>query len=439
MLNILLFVGVYLGGIYRAIFTSPMYAVILYQLVYFFYPKFRWWGAALPNISYSFVVVVLMLVLTVVLYKQYSSNHIFTTPSFKWFYLLILSYGFAYFFAVLKDPHLKSSIEFIKMGIIITLMYRFCDKAEKLHWMLYAYIFGSFYIGVQAWQVGRNAMGRVENIGMVESLDGNGTAAAIAPSLVFCIYYFWQKKIWWQRGMLVIAGVFIANGLILINSRGAFLAAGVSILLYIFNLLFSSSKIKKQKRFAVGIIFIGLIGLSQMLDQAFYDRIGTMKSVEVNEEAESGATRMLFWLAAIDMAKDYPLGKGYRGFEFYSDFYLPEGLDTGKSRHRAVHSTWFEILTEGGVISFICFIMLIYSIFRLSSIAKKELKSKEMLPEYYQVLAMQCALICFMISMTFVNRARAEILHWLILFIAIAYNLYVTKNNHDTKKSQLEK
>jgi len=40
------------------------------------------------------------------------------------------------------------------------------------------------------------------------------------------------------------------------------------------------------------------------------------------------------------------------------------------------------------------------------------------------MLALEGALLSFLVAASFINRARAEMLYWLILFIAIASNIY---------------
>jgi hypothetical protein len=59
--------------------------------------------------------------------------------------------------------------------------------------------------------------------------------------------------------------------------------------------------------------------------------------------------------------------------------------------------------------------------------AKKNMSIETMYDEHWKMTAIQASLITFAISMTFLNRMRAEILYWLILYSACAYNIYVLK------------
>nr|WP_252730425.1 O-antigen ligase family protein [Colwellia sp. E2M01] len=268
---------------------------------------------------------------------------------------------------------------------------------------------------------------------MVDSPDSNGTAAAIASSLVFCLYYFWFTKNKLGKLCFVIAGGLITNGLILINSRGAFLAVFVSITLFLFSVYFSKINLRFKRTSVIFIILMGLLALSIIVDKTTIQRIQTMQNYEVNEGAESGATRTVFWKAAIDLSKDYPLGTGYKGFEYFAPFYIPENIHTGKSKNRAVHSTWFEVLSEVGYPGLIVFLLLIFSSINHLRKTIITLKGRGDIKGYFKVIAIRSSFIGFLVLMTFLNRARSEVLYWLILFSGIAYNLFVvqkaTKND----------
>ena len=150
-------------------------------------------------------------------------------------------------------------------------------------------------------------------------------------------------------------------------------------------------------------------------------------NLETATEFESGSTRVFFWKAAIEMAKDHPFGAGASGFIYHAQFYIPIDIDTGKSRNRAVHSTWFEVLSEIGYLGLLSFLCMIYYTLITVALTLKELKNQNKIKEYFLVAAIGCSFLCFIVSMTFLNRFRAEILYWCILFCSIAYNIYVLK------------
>jgi len=438
MLHFLLFIITYLSGLVLTFRLSAAFIFVLYEAIYFFFPSNRWWGHLVPDISYSFYTVILMIIITIINFKKTAHNKIFAAPQFKWMYLLLLTFGVVSFFAVRPIIHEQFFKNYLVLIIIVSMAYKLVDTDKKLDFAMWGYIFGSWYLSFYIFQMGRNSGDRVEAIGVVDAVTSNAVAAAIAPSIVLCLYYYWSSSKLPLKLIFAVAGIFIANAIVLINSRGAFLAVSCSIMYYIFFMYFSSMQKKMQKATVVWLAVAGLSGVVYIADDSFIDRMGTIsQSTEVNEEQESGATRTVFWNAAWEMAKDFPLGTGTNGFEHYAPIYIPQDVHTGRSRNRAVHSSWFEVLSELGYLGLFFLIMLFVSSFKATKKCKKLLKTKNNINQYFKVIAIESALISFMVSMLFINRFKAEILYWLILYSACAYNIYVL--NKDYSGSEPEK
>jgi hypothetical protein len=126
---------------------------------------------------------------------------------------------------------------------------------------------------------------------------------------------------------------------------------------------------------------------------------------------------------------------GTRGFDAYAPMYIKETVHTGYSRNRSVHSTWFEVLTELGYLGFLAFCGLITSSFITMKKCRTKLKSENKISDYYKVIAIEGSLMAFMFTATFLNRYRAEILYWCILFTACAYNIYYLKNKASSEET----
>ena len=234
-LTVVVFVIVFITGFVLALTNGAHWAFYLYQLVYFLNPENRWWSNSLPSFGYSMSTVILLLFTYFKAYKKHTSNEILKLPYFKWLVLLVFSFVVAYFFAINPERHELFTIQFLKMLIVIGVAYKVLNTQQKLEWALLAYLIGAAYIGYEAYIVGRDQFGRVEGIGMVDVPESNGTAAAIAPTIPLLIFYFWKggKKL---KIATTIMGVFIVNGLVLLNSRGAFLGAAVSATYFMFEM-----------------------------------------------------------------------------------------------------------------------------------------------------------------------------------------------------------
>ncbi len=178
---------------------------------------------------------------------------------------------------------------------------------------------------------------------------------------------------------------------------------------------------------AIGLAVAGIAGLLYLADESFVSRIQTMQDTEITLEEQTATSRFVFWAAAMKLGRDRPFGSGYMGFDFYAPIYLPEDMDTGSSRNRSVHSTWFQVLSEIGYLGLLIFVLMIYSSFRALRICMVRLKGLDEYESYYKVIMLQAALLCFLVSMTFMNRFGAEILYWLILYSACAYKIFVIR------------
>lgn len=417
----LLFLLVFVGGIFAALFYSGAAAFVLYQLVYFLNPDDRWWSASIPGISYSFVAAVMMIFSLAIKYKSYSSITRWNDqPVLKWMVALLLMYCFAYFFALEPRSHKIFTFQFAKLIIIVFVAYKIVNTEKALNASIWSYLIGCVYIGYLATTLGRNDAGRVEGIGMVDAPDANDTAAALVPAAVFLMYFAWMggKK---TKLMCVLCGAVIANGLVLINSRGSFLGVSVSLAIFLFYMIFSKYRRKGQRAAAMFMIVLGLSGAFYMTDDLFWKRMSTLTDVENQEE--SGSSRVVFWMTTFDMLKDHPLGLGVYGFNSLASSYMDDKT-RGGVENRAVHSMWFQGLSEIGWQGFIVFIFMIFSLYRQSKAAKAYLTTKRRYEEYFKIIALECAFIGYIVAGTFIDRFRAEILYWMILLLLVGINVY---------------
>lgn len=439
MFSVLMFYGTIFGGFVLSLRYSLALAFVVYQAIYFFNPEKRWWGYLIPDISYSFFIVLYMAILVLVNHKDTQQNKISQARPLKWAILVMAIYFFTYFHAVFPELHYIFMEYFIKLIVIVCIAYKLIGTVRDFSYVLYGYIFSAWYVSFYVFQIGRNSGNRVEGVGLVDSPDSNGLAAAIAPTLVLALCFFWTSKNKLVKVAFAIAGIFIANAIVLINSRGAFLGVATGIMFFMYHMYTSSFQRKHQKKMAILITLAGLSGAVYLADDDFISRVtGISQDIENKDEQETGATRMIFWEAAWEMTKDYPFGNGYRGFNYYSPIYIPENIDTGGKRSRSVHSTWFETLTEVGYLGLAAFIFMLWSAWQYLEKTKSYLKSKLQVDEYFKIIALQGSLISFIVSMTFLNRMRAEVLYWLIMLASAAYNVYVLKKYTSKIKNQSE-
>lgn len=356
---------------------------------------------------------------------------------FKWQLLVFITFAITTFYAIDFEWHYKFLIEFVKLNLIIFCFYFIVLKYSELKNMIWAYLFGCAYIGYEAYLVGRNSQGRVEGIGTADSPDGNDTAALLAPASGMIFYFLWRGNRY-EKIAAVVFGVLIVNGLILINSRGAFLGFIGTGVLYVFSILFTKGSKNTKRASAIAFIIISLAGAVYLTDDSFWNRFDTIKNE--SERGSEGGGRVEFWLLTFDMIKDRPWGLGAYGYQILSPLYLDASkLAGGGINMRAVHSTWFQALSEIGWLGFFFFIMMIRSIIRNFNQVIVKLNQQLLEDEAFFVRAIKYGFIGYLISITFIDRFRSELLYWFLLFSAIAYKLFILQKyeNHG-KASQTE-
>lgn len=415
----------YLVGIILPFIYGAHWAFYLYEITYFLNPNNRWWSSLIPSLPYSKITVIIMILIFIINNKKYQKNKLTNLPQFKWFILLLLSYVLVDFYAILPVMHHSALIEFAKLFLIIGLAYKVLDSEKKLEWALFAYMLGATYLSYETYNVGRDSFGRVEGVGLVDAPDSNGASATLVPVLPLLIFYFWfgSKKV---KLAIVIAGGLIVNALILINSRGAFVGGAASVVYLLWGMFNSKLKVRFQKLMVVTLIIFGIAGLSILIDDTFYDRMLTLTNVE--DEKTSGSHRFRMWLSTFELIGDHPFGVGAYGFEALSRTYVDEELFIGGQQTKAVHSIWFQSLSEVGLHGFVFFIMIIISTFIMAKRALRACEDNNNLYQYYLMYALLSSFIGVLVTSTFINQFRVQLVYWTILFIACFHSAVVVRD-----------
>jgi len=429
----LLFIMVFMAGVVATFFYSGASAFFLYQLVYFLNPDNRWWSAEIPGLSYSFIAAVLMLVALGIRYRRYTDISPWKEqPIFKWAIAILILYYLVGLIALLPDAHYRFAFNYLKLIVIMMVAYKLVNTQKLLDMALWAYVIGATYIGYLATITGRARGGRVEGIGMVDSPDANDTAAALVPAGAILLYFFWMgsRKV---KLVCVFCGAFIANGLVLINSRGSFLGVISSAGLYLLYMAFSKYRKKGQRAVAIFTLILGVSGGLYVADDTFWERMATLQNLE--DQQVSGSSRVNYWIAALEMSVEHPLGLGVHGFNMLAELYIPEEFLSG-TVFKSVHSMWMQGLTEVGWLGLGFFVAMLFSLWRLSRRAKKWLLTQDDNVGYFKLLALECALLGYLVTGTFINRFRAEVLYWVVLLLAIAINVYFLQQVRQTKAAK---
>lgn len=413
---------VLLAGLILPVIYGAHWAFYLYEMVYFLNMENRWWVTYIPSLPYSKISVAILILVFLARYKNYQKNKLLEIPQFKWMVLLALSLMFSTLFAADPERHAYFLNLYLKLVIVLGFSYKILDSQNKIEWALYTYILGSLYLSYEAYNTGRDVFGRVEGIGLADAPDSNGAAASLAPAVPLLIFYFWQGNMK-VKVFTVLAGAFIINALVLINSRGAFLGVAVGVMHFLWEMFTSRFKVKFQKTLVFIFIILGMAALAVVVDDTFIDRMSTLTNVQ--DEEASGSHRYRMWLSTFDLVADYPFGAGAFGYDELSPIYVDPSLFFDGQTQKAVHSIWFQALSEVGWHGFFFFIMLVWSTFKVAKITKKKCMENNNIYQYYLSHALVSSYVAMLVTSSFINQFRVTSVYLIILFIACYYSVIV--------------
>lgn len=438
-----IFILTFLGCLFGAILIDAMYGIFIYEIVYFVNPKIRWWSGDLPDLRYSFVIAIVVLIAFLIRLKKYSENHIFDILHNRWLLALIILMWLISFTAVWPEKHISTCINILKVVFFVFLLYKIIDTPKKFEMMIWVFLIGSFYLGWVAHSTGRGyGSTRLEGIGPTDANTANTCASVMIISVPFLLFYLMKGRKYWHKCISFIFLAFMLDGIILINSRGAFMGLMVCVLYLSYHIFFKGVETFNFKiKAAVGLL-LGIVLFLSLTDAVFWERMNTLKDVEVGEDgtlkgAEGGAARTYFWKKGIELVQKYPFGVGAWGYMYLSPQFIPEKMLGRGVGMRAVHSLWFEALTETGYLGFIIFLGYLISTFNLMRKVSKHLLEKKDHYLYYQSIAITASLITFLTASTFINRLYSEMLYWLPAFAACFANIYFIKDHPNNKGKEM--
>lgn len=195
--------------------------------------------------------------------------------------------------------------------------------------------------------------------------DGNDLAWSLVIAAPLSIFLVVSSKGIKGKVMWALAFVFLALGVVGTQSRGASLAASIS-LLYLW--------LAVAKRKTVGMIAIAALAalLVAVAPPQYFDRMGTIATYE---EDTSATNRIRAWRRATEMAVDNPVfGVGAGSFNSaYGKYYRDvESGDT--ARWISPHSIYFKVLGEYGFVGLAVFLGILFSTWKLNYRSARQLR-----------------------------------------------------------------
>lgn len=318
--------------------------------------------------------------------------------------------------AVWPDKHNPTLIAHYKLLFFIFLAYCIIDSSARFERMLWTFLCGNFYLGWVAHTTGRQFDNRLEGIGPADTGgDGNATAAIMISCIPILLFYLLKGKRW-QKVVSLGFLAYVMDGIILVNSRGAFVGMIVSLGYFTYLLVFrNKGGSGKQRAAVVTVLIIGLLSFFYLADETFWKRMGTIENEAQSDYGGSG--RRFFWMKSLDLVKEHPFGVGVWGYQYLSPQFIPEELLARGLKRRAEHSLYFQCLAERGYLGLTLFLFLVFSNFRFIWKVKKRLKEVGDLYHFFQACAIEAGYLAFLTASIFLSNLHMEVLYWFMLFI----------------------
>jgi len=330
---------------------SPFYGLLTYLFIYFVVPasSINWWAAAIPDFRWSLLSAVILLISCFIHKEQLSKIRLGSIGPGKWLTAFLVLSIFISFFAVNQERSFNRCYDFFRLIITFFLIIKCIRNNKQLGYVLLLILLCGFFLGYQAYNTPRHG-GRLEGVGTLDASDANDFALLLATIVPFGLPVFFSDTKY-LRYLAIPCLVFIFNGIVLCNSRGAVLSLAVSVNVFIFLIKLAKLKIK--------IIIAALIcvcAFACLADDTFWERVSTIGK---SARTDKGSGRLTIWLEGLEMVKDYPFGTGGDGFQVLSPSYitnLTEGI-------RSSHNTYLLVLVEQGYLGLAIFLCLNFNVF----------------------------------------------------------------------------
>jgi probable O-glycosylation ligase (exosortase A-associated) len=377
--------------VYRSFKDNPIYLVLLLVFIYFTNPEKYVWG--MEEFRIVFILNIVLLVSVLYFYKRIT---VFADKYSIFLFLFTLSMLISAIFAEVNSSiAMDYALIFLKLFIFWVLLKTVLSDLNKVELFYWACLFSLTFLA--GWGVQQYVLGniRLEDFGGSQISGSNQLASALVwclPIAYFMMLYSKNKKRKLLAGICL--GILIC-GIICTESRQAFLA-----LLFYISYIFLTSNRKIILATAVSLLVI--VGLN-FVPSTYSDRMATIQDYE---EDSSAIGRIEIWKAAVNIWRDYPLlGVGGRNLYLIADRYTSHVL--------VAHSTFFQILSEEGLVGILLFFGLIgIAVLNLGKMIKKYRPPSANEQIYHYALTARLSLLGVLICCFFQSKAEHEFLYW---------------------------
>lgn len=399
-----------------ALARHPIYGLYAYMLAFYGYPPGSWWGSALPDLRWILIAAAVTFIAVMRRERDPEQPPWYANPGVWLLMAFTLWLWIQQFWALVPATHQYFAIAYTKFVIFFYLMYRVIDDEEAVYKFFLAHVIGCAYFGWLAYNA--KGGGRIGNIAGPNMEGTSAFAAHLTTGLLFAGALLFRAG-WRVRICIVLAAALILNGIILTQTRGAFLgmmAGGLAV-------LYLAPRAKRTMFYGASVLAVVLFLM--LANDVFWKRMGTIvNAVEQSEDMDGSAeARWVLIDAQWKMFRQSPmLGTGHRGTTVLAPRYLDEKWLVS-SGGRASHNTFMSLIVEQGIIGTTIYVLIILWVaLKLRWLKKADrLGSPSSLGLYRAALG--GAFVSLFVAGQFADFLRLEITVWCLALLGIVLHL----------------
>ncbi|MGH8264728.1 MAG: O-antigen ligase family protein [Steroidobacteraceae bacterium] len=406
-------------GIWLAFFRHAKYGLYLYMAIYYLDPHSRWWGQFMPNMRWSLLAGLILLLATLRLPSRPDVVPWFRTTPAKLLIAFTLWMWLQNLWALAPDEHLEGTILFTKYVVLFAIFYRLMETPADVRDCLVVHVAGCAYLGWLGYIAPPG--GRLEGVGGPGIDDANALAMFMGTGIICGAMVILAER-GWRQWLAMLSMPFILNTIVQSQSRGAMLAI-VCAGLILFYMKPRPYRIHFYAFALLGVVLFGIVA-----QDSFWNRMRTLTAtVDQNVELDSSAeSRIVVVKAQFRMAWDYPLGVGHRGTAVLSPRYLdakwlakspddPDGIGA-----RSSHNSYMSALVEQGIPGAIVFLGFPVWVLRSVGVFKRHQKVAANAKSHLLIYAPATigALVVVFVAGMFTDYIKTEVQIWMFALLA---------------------
>lgn len=370
--------------------------------------------AALQDVSYVKLVAVL-LTIGLALRLAITKESIPKDNLYKYIFLFLVGSLVSFAFAKNLSVSVQIYITYISLFFLYIFTRYFLrninDINKALKYLFFSTILIFAFVQIMGLSVRHSVSPRI--LGISSGIGDPNAFASYILVLLPLVFYRVINSHRISRFLYLGCLISFISLLVFTGSRGGILgflgAAGVLIYHYSFG---------RMRQIFFFILIVASI-LYFYAPEEFWIRASTITASE--GEDSSIDLRLNHYRVALKMFLDYPLaGVGLRNFQF-------NNMDYHDIKEQVVHNSYLEILTGGGLLSFIPFFLILINCWGKLKIKKFHDKHIRDL-----LICLKASFVSILITCSFISGDHKKILWFLLALISSSF--YIAINNHRTMK-----